>query len=645
MPRGDRHWTLARAALGVILLLSSSALFPGNKEGSNLLPTRGPSVSQSALTVDDLSAFLEPALKTQLALFEIPGATVAVVRGDTTLYLGGFGKANLASNEPVSAQKTLFRTGSISKLVTWTAVMQLVEQGRLDLHTGVNEYLDTFQIPATYPAPITLAHLMTHTAGFEDRGFGFYARSQRDLVPLVVFLAERMPARIFAPGEVSAYSNYGAALAGYLVEQVSGLPFEDYIEARVLAPLGMSASSFRQPLPPALAARLATGYRSSLEPGFFEWDLAVPAGALSSTAADMARFMIAHLKGGRLGTRRILEEETVRAMQQRQFGNHPAVSGLTYGSQELHIAGQRILAQPGDMLHFTAALFLLPERNLGLFVASNRGRAAEAPMELLRAFLARFFPAPPAFSPYPTPVSEADVSRFAGSYRSTRRNETTLEKLQELFFPVRVRAVGPGALGVSGLAVVLESRWIQIEPDIFRDQFSSEIIAFREDASGHVTHLFEGNFPAAGYTRLPWYGAPEVHYALLVIGAPLFLLTPIAWTLGALRRSAAAARIARLARWTAGAMCLVNLLFLAGMLIVIARGRELLFGITPFVQALLVLPLLSAGLTGVTLVLAVIALRRRYWSLAGQLHYLLVGLLGVAFLGSLHYWNLLGLGI
>ena len=152
----------------------------------------------------------------------------------------------------------------------------------------------------------------------------------------------------------------------------------------------------------------------------------------------MARFMIAHLNGGRLGMTRILRAETVEAMQRRRFINHPAVSGLTYGFQELHIAGQRVLAQPGDMLHFTAGLFLLPEQELGLFVAYNRGRAADTPMGLLRAFLARFSPAPPAFVTYPAPVTDEDVGRFAGSYRSTRRNETTLKKIQEFFSPVRV---------------------------------------------------------------------------------------------------------------------------------------------------------------------------------------------------------------
>ena len=158
---------------------------------------------------------------------------------------------------------------------------------------------------------------------------------------------------------------------------------------------------------------------------------------------------------------------------------------------------------------------------------------------------------------------------------------------------MRVRAVGPSALGVSGLAVEPKSRWTQIEPGVFRDQSSPEIIAFREDGSGRVTHLFEGNFPTAGYTRLPWYGAPEIHYALLGVCVPIFLLTPIAWTIWAAHHPAPGVRLAGPARWAAGAMCLAKLLFLAGMLMVIARGRELLFGITTFARAVLVLPAVS----------------------------------------------------
>ncbi|MCP5111238.1 MAG: beta-lactamase family protein, partial [bacterium] len=432
-----------------------------NRSPENLQPSAAiQSAAPQPLTwAETAGRFLDHVLSDQLAFHGIPGAAVAVVHDGKILHLGGYGHADLQQRKPVSAETTLFRTGSVSKLFTWTAVMQLVEQGRLDLHADVNQYLSAFQVPDTYPEPIALAHLLTHTAGFEDRAFGFYARTAGDVVPLGRFLASHMPARIFPPGEVSAYSNYGASLAGYLVERVSGVPFEEYVETQILAPLGMADSSFRQPLPPALAAQLATGYRASLEPGDFELNLAAPAGALSATAADMVRFMIAHLQKGRLDTARILGERTAQAMQQRRFTNHPAVSGLTHGFHELDIAGQRVLAQPGDMLHFTSALFLLPEHDLGLYVAYNRGRAADVPMELLYGFLGRFFPSHSWLLPEPLPISDTDVSRFTGSYRSTRRNETGLEKLQGFFSPVRVRVAGPGVLHISGLKVVPESLW------------------------------------------------------------------------------------------------------------------------------------------------------------------------------------------
>ena len=641
------RWSAPAVFVAATLLLVYLAAFfhDASAEGPTPSPVQGTGPRHAPTWTDEVGPFLDHILNAQLRIHGIPGAAVAVVQGGDVLHLGGYGYADIHRRTPVSAETTLFRTGSVSKLFTWTAVMQQVEQGRLDLHADVNQYLAALQIPATYPNPVTLAHLLTHTGGFEDRGFGFYARTAKDLTPLGTFLASHMPARIFPPGEVSAYSNFGASLAGHLVERVSGVPFEDYVEAHILTPLGMTSSSFRQPLPPRLAPHLSTGYRASLETGDFEWDRAVPAGALSATAADMARFMIAQLQKGRLGTARILEERTAEAMQRRQYTNHPAVSGLTYGFQELRIGGQRVLVHPGDMLHFTAALFLFPEHDLGLFVTYNRGGAADAPMELLQAFLGWFLLPPGWLPPAPAAIPEADVGRFTGSYRSTRRNETGLEKLQELFSPVRVRVAGPGMLRVSGLAVVPESLWIETEPGVFRDRSSPEILAFREDSSGHVTHLFEGNLPIAGYTRLPWYGVPELHFAILAVCVPVFLLTPLGWSVGALRDSAGGVGFpAQWARRVAGTMCMVNLVFLVGMTGVIANGRELLFGITPFAKGVLLLPLLSAGLTGLTLMLAVIVWKQACWSLWGRLHYALVGLLGLSFLGSLRYWNLLEWG-
>ncbi|MFO7684066.1 MAG: serine hydrolase [Chloroflexota bacterium] len=161
----------------------------------------------------------------------------------------GYGLADRGNNRPVDGTRTLFRTGSVGKLITWTAVMQLAEQGRLDLHADVNDYLD-FTIPATFPEPITLAHLMTHTAGFADQGEALFVLSEEKMMPLRQYLTELQPARVFPPGQAQAYSNYGTALAGYIVERASGESFADYVETHIFAPLEMRHSTLRQPVPP-----------------------------------------------------------------------------------------------------------------------------------------------------------------------------------------------------------------------------------------------------------------------------------------------------------------------------------------------------------------------------------------------------------
>ena len=202
-----------------------------------------------ALDAAELETFFDGLMTAQLAAAHIPGATVAVVAEGEVLLAKGYGYADWEQRTPVRGDQTLFRPGSISKLFTWTAVMQLVEAGEIELDADVNTYLD-FELPATYPEPITLYDLMAHTPGFEDQGTGLFLRDPADLPPLETYLKENVPARVYPPGEIGAYSNYGSAVAGYIVERVSGEPFEDYIARHILEPLGMTRSTFRSPRRP-----------------------------------------------------------------------------------------------------------------------------------------------------------------------------------------------------------------------------------------------------------------------------------------------------------------------------------------------------------------------------------------------------------
>jgi CubicO group peptidase (beta-lactamase class C family) len=297
-----------------------------------------------------MKAFLDDFITGQLTEYDIPGAAVAVVVDGELFFAQGYGVTDSRSRTPVQADRTLFHTGSITKLFTWTAVMQLVEQGRLELHTDVNAYLTGFQIPATYPAPVTLHHLLTHTAGFEDQLSNLYRFGPNDGLSLDEYIVRKLPARVYPPGEIIGYSNYGAALAGYIIQEVSGMPYEQYIEENLLAPLGMHRSTIRQPVPAEWIPDLALGhYTWPTGPRpLHEYFPAAPVVGLTATVTDIAKFMIAHLQAGQYDETRILQDATAQEMHRQQFTHDPRLPGVTYGFTEWTRYGEYLLWHGGS---------------------------------------------------------------------------------------------------------------------------------------------------------------------------------------------------------------------------------------------------------------------------------------------------------
>jgi CubicO group peptidase (beta-lactamase class C family) len=207
----------------------------------------GTSTGGPELTAADLEAFLDGLVPLQIKLDDIAGATISVVKDGKLMFAKGYGYADIAAKRPVSPDNTLFRPGSIGKLFTWTAIMQLVEKGKIDLDADVNSYID-FKIPEPFGRPVTVRNLMTHTPGFEESIKELIVERPEDL-DYGRWLKTNIPRQIFPPGTVPAYSNYGASLGGYIVERVSGEPFVDYVDNHIFKPLGMTRSTYRQPLP------------------------------------------------------------------------------------------------------------------------------------------------------------------------------------------------------------------------------------------------------------------------------------------------------------------------------------------------------------------------------------------------------------
>jgi CubicO group peptidase (beta-lactamase class C family) len=486
-----------------------------------------------ALTKEDFETFLDALIPSQLQNRNIAGAVVSVVKDGQVLFQKGYGYADVETKKAVLPDQTLFRPGSISKLFTATAVMQLVEQGKLDLDRDVNEYLD-FAIPKTCPESVTLRRLLTHTAGFEETLKNLFVARESDLKALRTYLVNQMPARIFPPGKVPSYSNYGFSLAGYIVERVSGEKFERYVDNHILRPLRMNNSTFDQPLPTQLAAQMSKSYRDAAKkPRDFELVQAAPAGSLSTTAADMTRFMLAFLQNGNVDGVSILKPETVQQMETRQFELNPMICGLGLTFMEYWMSPVRVIGHGGDTVYFHSDMVLVPDGRVGYFISYNSlgknvggGRG-----EVQRAFMNRYFPNPgdPKVAIDPN-SAKTDGRAVSGVYEGTRRGETTLFRLLSFLSQFGVKSDKDGILTVEGNKNQRGElkKWKEIAPLVYSEVDGAERIAFRRDASGQVTELLP--FPAIYEgQRVPWYNNKRLLNPIIGANLLLALLTILLW--------------------------------------------------------------------------------------------------------------------
>jgi CubicO group peptidase (beta-lactamase class C family) len=590
----------------------------------------------------------------------IAGAAVSVVKDGKLFFAKGYGDADLERGIPVDPEQTVFRIGSVGKLFTWTAVMQLAEQGKLDLDADINTYLD-FRIPDTYPQPITLKHLMTHTSGFEDRLRGSVVSDPNDLVPAREWLVSNMPARVSPPGDHASYSNYNAMLAGYIVARVSGEPYDQYIQEHILNPLGMAHSTARSPMPPDLRAHASVGY--TYEDGTFKafpdytaQPAAVPSGAHQASVTDMARFMIAHLQDGRysdanIAEARILKEITAQQMHNTLYTPDPRLLGTAYGFFDFSDNGQRTLGHVGYSPPMHSLLLLLPDQNLGVYVVYNSeggGDLTNQHLGFQRAFFDHYYPAPAVETIKPPADFAERAGRFEGMYSPTQGSYTTIDKVGKLFGAVEISDPGDGTLlfTIAGY----EWRFVEVEPLYFRQIDGPDgpfSIVFREDDQGRITHMFTDLTPMFAFEKLKWYETSSFNLAL-ALGCVLMFVSMIPVVLIRFIRSrrlsgyqTPAPRGARVAFSIIVGISVLNLLFVVGT-VLWGPQPNVLLGTSMIYKIVLGLGVLGAVLTVGALIYSVLAWKNSYWGIATRVHYTLVTLAAVAFVWFLNYWNLLG---
>ena len=522
-------------SLMVLVALSVMAQAPDEalkkREGSQPPVPAPAQTGAHEMTAADIEAFLDGLVPLQIKQADIAGATISVVKDGKLLFAKGYGYADVKNNKPVSPQETLFRPGSISKLFTWTAIMQLYEQGKLDLDRDVNEYLD-YKIPDAFGKPITLKHVMTHTPGFEEQVKDLI--TQNSGAPnLGQYLKTHIPARIYPPGTVPAYSNYATSVAGYIVERVSGRPFDEYVAENIFKPLNMTHSTFTQPLPSNLVPLMSNGYRlGSGDAQSFEIVNPFPAGSLSSTATDMAQFMIAHLQDGQLGSVQILKPETARLMHSRLFGLDDAMNAMCYGFYEESRNGHRIIGHGGDTVFFHSDLHLVLDQKVGFFVSYNSAGRSDSPgrTNLWQAFLDRYFPY--TATPATSATAKEDAQAASGRYELSRRAETSFLKTASLLGQFTVAAVGDGDIEVAQLtgANGKPKRWQAIGPMTFLERGGQDKLVFKPDQNGVMQMVLP--YPFFVGQRVGTLQNGKLMVAVLIFSLVLMLLTLILWPVG-----------------------------------------------------------------------------------------------------------------
>lgn len=463
-----------------------------------LIPPVSPTHAQNApsLTIDstELEKFFDPIFAEQMQKSQIPGAVVVVVKDGKILFTKGYGYANLEKKTYVVPDKTIFRIGSISKVFTAIAVMQLADHNLIKMSDNVNKYLTYFKIPDTYPQPVTFANLLTHSAGFDEISPGRMTTSADKVVPLDEFIKPRLIRRS-PPGEISSYETYSISLAAHLVENVSGTPFKEYLDKNIFKQLGMERTSITS-VPADQQSDLATGYEYSKEAGYrpleFVWFNTYPASDINSTATDMARFMIALLEGGRYGENRIVSERTSREMLRQQHTNHPRLPGWSYGLQESRkLNNQRGIEHGGSMDDgYSSFMYLLPDHHLGIFTACTRETTGLHDVVKER-FVNRFFQlqSKPVIAE-PGAKLRDGLNRFTGEYRWAVYCHTCRGSNVFIPQPFKITANADGSLSFWG------GRWLQAEPLLFQladGALAGQVyVAFRENKDGQITHLFLG---------------------------------------------------------------------------------------------------------------------------------------------------------
>ncbi|HDR8183607.1 TPA: serine hydrolase [Bacillus thuringiensis] len=448
--------------------------------GSNY--SNAETVAPITLNPKDIEAFTNKVIPEKMKKENAAGVALVVVKDNQILFQKGFGFSNKEKNTRIDPKKTVFRLASISKVFTASAVMQLVEQGKIDLNKDIVNYMGGLKYQNNMGEPVTMEHLLTHTTGFDyvDPRPEDIHYQENDYTMLKDYVEDNMPTVVRKPGDTYTYDNFASMLQGYIVQNLTNTPFYKYMAKNIFYPLEMHNSSFV--MTNFIKEKLATGYDANGDaiPFYQTRPTDMPQGSMFSTGSDVANFMIAQLNDGKFKNNHILQKETVEDMQKTKFALHPKYPNMTYGfeffSPQSH-NGQYVFGKGGNIPGFSSLMWLIPEHKIGVFVVTNKDSSA-LPVEVFDDFMNEYFP--DKTKPEYLKPNEEELKKFEGVYRDLR--------LKNLMSHVNI---SDGKLYVSD-KVYGKQELKQIDPLLFEDE-KGNYMAFKLHKDGTVKEMIHWN--------------------------------------------------------------------------------------------------------------------------------------------------------
>lgn len=663
--------------LSILLLLSTLALLviqPVSAEEHDFLAYEHQPRIEAAVLSDpaEFEAFLDTYLAEQMEAYHIPGVVFTMVKDGKVFFSKGYGYADLEKQTAIDPEETVLLNASLAKVFTAVGVLQLNERDLIDLHEDVRPYFTEFQLKTNFDEPLTFANLLTNTDGFESRMIGMGARTQDDLLPLGELLETYGATQLYLPGKYMTYNDYASNLSGYLIQEISGVPFEQYMAENILLPLGMTSSAIVQATPEELRKRLIVGYEyHNGHQEAVEWNYTryAPGGGLRTTAADMNRFMLALLNGGEYASAQILNQSSVGLMLSQQFAPHPKMAGISYGLFEHLENGKQLFLRDGDGAGTRSRMVLFPDQNLGFFISYNSGESGLR-LDIISAFLDKYYPATGPNTPITLDGYQKRASQYAGTYRFFQADVTSFAKSMFLFSQlIEVTNTPEGYLSIASTGLAGPegdamggfegtSLWVEVEPLYFERVDGKGQLAFVQDESGRIIQMISGQGYHSTFDKLSWYEARSFQIVWIALVAVLILTmlvyTILIWPMGALIRKLRKGSAPRAVSWGAVAARLwatlvggMLLLFLSRCFGVLLGGitPNFVWGITPEMIESLNSMYLPATLALALPVFTILAWVKGWWKTSTRVHYTLVTLAVFAGIWWAHYWNLLGFRI